>query len=285
MTNQSFPERQGFAPPAQPVGYDGLPGYVRSAFSNTLREFIVDRAAVLSPGVFNSSLYECLKPHIWKVMLTPPGNPQGGPWNYYIPTLIQQCQWWQFYEICEDVYKLIARSYGQPGAEVFAQEANGLFARDGLVWQFKEGRIERMYNPRIAQKVEEARTLLRDPRFKGADEQFTKAVDHLNKRPSPDKENCVKDAVGAVEAMARIVCADHESLLSHLLNKEPLESGIHQDLRDVIRKLYAYRGNAGGVAHGQVGASEVGVEEAEWVLSIAAGTILYLVSKFGRQVK
>jgi len=152
---------------------------------------------------------------------------------------------------------------------------------EGLAWRSPADALSGRTNPLVAQRVEQVRTLLQEPRFEGADQQFQKALDHLNKRPEPDKENCVKDAVGAVEAVTRILSGDPKLKLSDALGKEPFRSGIHPTLRVAIEKLYAYRGDVGGVAHGQVGPSQVGIEEAEWALTTALAAILYLVKKFG----
>ncbi len=105
-------------------------------------------------------------------------------------------------------------------------------------------------------------------------------IDCLNQRPEPDEENCVKDAVGALEAVANIVAGTAGVQLNTMLNQEPFRSGIHPTIRQSIEKIYAYRGAAPGVGHGQVGPSVVGVSEAIWVLATTAATIIYFVAKF-----
>jgi hypothetical protein len=102
----------------------------------------------------------------------------------------------------------------------------------------------------------------------------------LSKRPDPDEENCVKDAIGAVEAVANILAGSTGVQLNRLLDREPFTSGIHPTIRQTIDKIYAYRGAAPGVGHGQVGPSAVSLAEAMWVLAISAATILYFVQKF-----
>ena len=86
------------------------------------------------------------------------------------------------------------------------------------------------------------------------------------------------DAIGAVEAVANIIAGTKGKQLSVLLDNHPFKSGIHGALKTMIDKLYGYRGNAS--AHGQVGESGVGFEEAEWVVGLCASTIVYLAKKF-----
>lgn len=54
---------------------------------------------------------------------------------------------------------------------------------------------------------------------------------------------------------------------------------IPKPLDQVFQKIYAYRGNEPGVAHGLVGDSKVTIEEAEFVLAVTGAAIIYLVKK------
>ena len=54
---------------------------------------------------------------------------------------------------------------------------------------------------------------------------------------------------------------------------------IPKPLDQAIQKVYAYRGSEPRVAHGAVQASKVTVDEAEFVLGMAAAIIIYLVKK------
>jgi hypothetical protein len=139
--------------------------------------------------------------------------------------------------------------------------------------------IERIHPPAITQKLQEAHLLLSDSRFAGPEEQFAKANQHLNERPKPDTENCVKDAVGALEGVAKIVSGQEKAILSQLL-KSHFSDQIHPTLILALEKVYAYRGDVGGVGHGQTKPSDLGIEEARLVLGLCADYIVYLVSKF-----
>ena len=60
---------------------------------------------------------------------------------------------------------------------------------------------------------------------------------------------------------------------------EDVNKIIPKLLDETIRKVYAYRGDQPGVAHGLVGTSKVTVDEAEFVLAMSAAIIIYLVKK------
>jgi len=278
MAEPLFSERQGLVPQPEPQTDDYLPGWVREAVTNEIRNFVENKPSGRLP---NLDLYSLFRPYIWQVLnREPPRNPMGGPWAMYIPRTLAQCSWGQFYDVLEQIAELINQQWGKEYLSAFSEKINAILARDGIPWSLEQGRVTRTLNPQVAKQIEEVQTLLTNPRFEGPDEQFGKAVEYLNKRPEPDEENCVKDAVGAMEAVANIIAGTSGVQLNTLLIREPFSSGIHPTIRQAINKIYAYRGAAPGAGHGQVGPSVVSLAEAMWVLAISAATILYFVQKF-----
>jgi len=279
MSEPIFSEREGFAPQKSVQAADYFPGWVREAITNEIANF-AQRGATL-PGTYRLSLYPLFRPYVWKVLgKEPPGNPIGGPFHYYIPEVLKKCHWYQCYNILEEVAALTEEHLGEKDLEEFSEGVDAILAGEGIPWKFKQGKVERRYDPYIEKQIQKVYALLAAPEFKGPDEQFAKAIGHLNKRPDPDEENCVKDVVGALEAVANIIAGTSGKQLNDILKGEPFKSGIHSTIRQAIEKIYAYRGAAPGAGHGQVGPAAVGVQEATWVLAVSAATILYLVGKF-----
>jgi len=200
--------------------------------------------------------------------------------SYAIEKLCNNCLWWKFYDICEVVWDMLhTERYYNDDWEKFAIEANTLFREEQLGFEFNEGKIEKVGSGFIDAQVKEARYLLKEPEFKGADQQFEKAIRALNVRPSPDKENCIKDAIGAIESVVRIITNNEKAMLDDVIRNAARKGVIPKPLDQTFIKLYAYRGNEPGVAHGAVSESTVTVDEAELVLAMSAAMIIYLVKK------
>lgn len=278
MVEPLFSEREGLAPqPATQVD-DYLPPWVREHITNAIKDFVETNPPRDYPSL---DIYSLFRPYIWKVLQRePPKNPVGGPWAMYIPRTLAQCSWGQFYDLIEQIAACMNQQWGEERISALSEQVNTILARDGIAWRLDgQGHVMRALNPQVARQIEEARTLLTDPRFQGPDEQFERAIVYLSKRPEPEEENCVKDAIGAVEAVANILAGTTGVQLNRLLNRQPFSSAIHPVIRQAIDKIYAYRGAAPGVAHGQVGPSVVSLAEAMWVLSISAATMLYFAQK------
>jgi hypothetical protein len=162
---------------------------------------------------------------------------------------------------------------------------NQLFARRYFGYELRDGRIERVGARVQEEAIAEARGILRDPDLSGPDEQYQKAIGFFNRRPEPDCENCVKEAVSAVEGVARVLLNDNSVVLSDAIKRLKKEKDVHPTLVKLLDNLYAYRGDAEGVAHALTGDKEVRIEEAEFVLGISASAIVYLARLFGRGVE
>jgi len=190
--------------------------------------------------------------------------------------LIMDCQWWQFYDICEVLWQALEYKRER---DSLSEEINTLFREEHLGFELRDGKVEKIGSGFIDTRVKEARYLLKEPEFKGADQHFEKALKALNIRPNPDVENCVKDAVSAIESVGRIIINDDKALLSEIVKTMAKNEIIPKPLDEAIQKVYAYRGDQPGVAHGLVGLSKVTVDEAEFVLAMSAAIIIYLVKK------
>jgi hypothetical protein len=127
--------------------------------------------------------------------------------------------------------------------------------------------------------MEQAASLLvTEERFRGPAEQWEKARTHLNKRP-PDAENCVKDAIGALEGTARIITGQKSKTLGDLTRPIADQLGFHPTLGGAMSKLYGFRGDEPGIGHGATEPSRGLIEEAEMVLHWSAAAIAFLVKK------
>ncbi len=205
-----------------------------------------------------------------------------GPSDYgasiFIEELIKDCEWHQFYDICEVIWANLYSEYSRHQEE-FTEQVNTLFREEQLGFEIRGGKVEKVGSGFIDAKVKEARYLLKEPEFKSADELFEKAIKALNERPNPDVENCIKDAVATVESVGKIIRKDKNARIDNII-KEAIQKGvIPRLLGDPIIKLYAYRGNEPAIAHGGIEPSKVTEDEAEFVLAITAAIIIYLVKK------
>jgi hypothetical protein len=193
-----------------------------------------------------------------------------------VESTIRTCDWWGFYDVCEIMVDAVREA---SGSGEFQQDVNRLFEDESLGWRLKDGLVERVGTEQSERLLDEARHFLEDARFAAPEEQFAKAVRALSVRPEPDTANCVKDAVGAVEGVARILTGRPSAVLSGIVADLRRKKTLHPALAKCFDGLYGYRGDAEGAAHGAVTDVAVPLPEAEMALNTSAALIIYLVNK------
>jgi hypothetical protein len=188
--------------------------------------------------------------------------------------------WHLFYDLIEILWEFL----DERDRVGFQIEVNSILRRNYVGYELRKGKLERVGASEADAAIAEARGVLRDGRFKGPNEQFLKALDFYSQRPEPDEENCVKEAVGAVEGVARILLGSGSILLSDAAKELVKRKKLHPTLQKVIDGIYAYRGDADGVGHGLTGEPQVTVHDAEFVLNTSAALIVYLARLYGVEV-
>lgn len=110
--------------------------------------------------------------------------------------------------------------------------------------------------------------------------------DHLDEakrlladRDEPNYRNSVKEAISAVEALARLIVNDEKATLGQALKIVEAEIPIHPCLQAAFDKLWGYRSDGSGIGHGSAKGSPVGAAEASFMLVASSAFVSYLVDK------
>lgn len=216
--------------------------------------------------------------------------------------VVKDLSWDKFYILCERVYRLLqpaqhwngyAEDMEIPGTLEEAQhfytyEINELLAEENLAYEFAEGMFQRRGRPQTRKSLQRVSAVLADPNFGQSKKHYNKAVDFFNERPNADVENCIKEAVCALEAFVEILFGKNTSkhFDEAIRSKQGNQEGkIPPTIAEGIIKLRAFRGNAKGVAHASISGGAVSETEAELVLSLVASYITYLHDRFPPEVE
>ena len=276
VTEKIFSKRHGLQPFWDEWPYDVVPDSVRDGLL-----WVVERILSIAHPGFSEIIGNMLAHHIdtkFRQRLSYP----------VLRRAASTWEWYDFYDVCELCHQFFSniedksyvhlfRSGRYPTglAVKFTEELNRLFDDDNVGYRLNHGLIERSLPTHIALVIEEVRNLLHGPKFKGPDEQFGKAIAFLNQRPQPDTENCVKEATGALEGVARILSGDTTAGLGKMLN-DHFKPKLAPALYKLFEGMWGYASNAPGARHAKVGDANIAVEEAEFTLHTCAAMILYI---------
>jgi len=149
-----------------------------------------------------------------------------------------------------------------------------------LAYEFSEGIVRRRGRRHTVDQATRAQVVLGDIRLTGARKHYEKALQFFRHPTKPDFENCVKEAVCAVEASGKALFPSAKAATLGDLAKwfaTTKDYGVPKALLKTIEGIYAYRSGGDGVGHGGATGGPATAEVAEYVLSVSASQIIYLV--------
>ena len=201
-------------------------------------------------------------------------------------------KWEKAYDFCERLYSHLSQDVEHrvhdewevttPRSDVqkyIADELQRIFLEEELAFEFSEGLVRRRGRKHTADQTTRAQVVLGDNRLAGARKHYGKALQFF-RHVKPDYENCVKEAVCAVEAAGKALFPSAKAAtLGDLIKWFATTSdyAIPRALVKTIEGLYAYRSGGDGVGHGGATGGAATAEVAEYVLSVSASQIIYLV--------
>ena len=199
IPSEPFSTRFGARPPIPRPEPNTVPDSVRVKLIPLIDEL---RTAEL-PGA--TSLGPALCEVIGRLPPRPSGDMQMIRW------LFREVEWWEVYDLCEALVRLARKP------EVVAERIEALFAEENLPDAMTQNGIEWRFSAPAQSVIKEAENaLLVDEELRGPAEQWQKARSHLAAMP-PDSENCIKDAIGALEGAACILSGQEGEMLSSLI--------------------------------------------------------------------
>ena len=199
--------------------------------------------------------------------------------------------WHQVYFFCERVYAKLLMGVGDYDeivclAEVrdyFTSEVNLILEEENLAFHFVDGQFHRRGRAQTQKSLERVGTVLSDPRLEAVKNHFNKARRFFDGRPISDSENCVKEALCALEACVEVLTSknasrEFEKSIKQLQGNAPNQ--IPAPIGEGMIKLHGYRGSGQGVAHAATQGNRVLQIDAELVLSLVAGYVTYLADLY-----
>ena len=170
---------------------------------------------------------------------------------------------------------------GDSGQSTFLiEEFNKVLERERSGYRFVAGVLAPVTNKEEMGAVEDAIRSTERAAIAGANEHLRTAIALLGKKPEPDYRNATKEAISAIESVAKILGASSAQGLSGALADLNKKVEIHPSLRNAFVKLYGYASNEEGVRH-SLGdeATNVGFDEAKYMIVACSAFMNYLISK------
>jgi len=207
--------------------------------------------------------------------------------------ILSTLDWEKVYDFCERLHNHLGCDVGYvwndefqittPKVEVqsfISDELQRLFEEESLAFEFTSGLVQRRGRKHTVDMATKSQVVLGDPRFRGARKHYEKALHFFRNPSNPDYENCVKEAVCAVEAVGKVLFpVSKTSTLGDLAKwlATTKEVSIPKALIPTITGIYGFRNGGDGVGHGGATGGTATADVAEYVLAVCASQIIYLI--------
>lgn len=266
-----FSDRHGYAPAEAEIT-------VRHDAPHELRGVMLEIAyeAGLSPSP--------LRDLVCRILRT---RPDQNNWSEYpniageVEHLVDHCQWFEVYDIIEEIYQALLRSEERTSeeqeerpSEVFARELNKYFIKSGIGWQLADGQLQVRGPKSFEVAVHRAQEMLEAGGRQTARREIHQALLDLSRRPEPDITGAIQHAMAALECVARDVSGEPKLTLGEIIKRHP--GLIPAPLDQAIERAWGYSSERG--RHLREG-RDPDMDEAQLVVGLSAVLVTYLSSK------
>lgn len=167
-------------------------------------------------------------------------------------------------------------------AETFKEEHpelpiafNHVLERELSGYRFIDGLLAPITSEAEVAAVSEA---IGDRRFGGVDLHLSRALQLLADRKNPDYRNSIKEAISAVESMARHITGNPRATLGDALSSLSKDAKLHAALSGGFNKLYGYTSDEGGIRHAMLDEPHLTQADARYFLISCSAFVNYLKS-------
>lgn len=196
--------------------------------------------------------------------------------------LLSQIMWYRIFTFCERIYSKLLQEVSV--AKVyFTDELNQILLEENIDYKFENGQFEKRGRLNTQKNIKKMGAVLSDSNLSDVRKHYIKALNFFKQVPDPDYDNCVKEALCALELAVYIQTGKDASKNFTQAMKElegKVENKIPNPISQSMIKIFAYRGGGKGVAHSAPEGWLVREYEAELILNLVASFITYIVDSY-----
>lgn len=164
-------------------------------------------------------------------------------------------------------------------SEGFIRAVNHILERELSGFRFVQGTLAPITTKEEIEEIDSAADKAGKFGFAGAREHIRAAVDLLGKKPDPDYRNSIKEAISAVESIAKQISKSDSATLDGALKELCAKSEIHGALQAGFLRLYGYTSDEKGIRHALLDQPNVGFTEAKYMIVSCSAFVHYLIQK------
>ena len=181
------------------------------------------------------------------------------------------CEWYEVYNFIEFVANNID--------EEIVPEINSVLETEKSGYRFVNKVISPISDEVEIEEVVSAANL--GDKFSGPREHIRRALEAFSRKPDGDYLTAIKEAISAVEGMAKVITNNDKATLTKAINAMEKQKPMHPAFRESFKKLYGYTSDEKGIRHALL-SDEIGVDEADahFMIVVCSAFMNFAVSRY-----
>ena len=197
-------------------------------------------------------------------------------------------KWYEIYDFLEFNMELVRQNMLEIPEEDLLERFHYILGKFNEVletefagYRFIDGILSPITNATEMQEIETSLSTTENfTPLKNCNIHLKDALDKLSNKNNPDYRNSIKEAISAVECIAKIISGGAKDSLGEALKKINTKIKIHPSLVAGFGKIYGYTSDEGGIRHSLTDETEpCDFEDAKFMLVSCSAFINYLVVK------
>lgn len=180
-------------------------------------------------------------------------------------------KWYEVYDLIEFLLSL------EPHNRSLENAFNGALKDELSAYKLLGNQFVQITDESEIASLEEGLALL--GKFSSVSKHIQTSIDLLSNRTNPDYRNSIKEAISAVESMAKIITGKSSASLDEALTALDRKHNLHAALKKGYLALYGYTSNANGIRHGLLEEANLTQADAKYFLISCTSFVNYLKSK------
>jgi hypothetical protein len=269
-----FSERLGFKEHVPTIQTDGMNDALRNSLWNFLNSLYESQHDYWKPAAKWSAQFFFKVP----VDELPYQDYENRKW---LKARFYNLKWYEVYDFIEfivDNHERIIR-YPSHNRTNLLEIFNIIFERELAGYRFISGVLAPISNPAETSEISSAMEATSREGLDGAHEHLRTSLTLLGKKPEPDYRNSIKEAISAVESIAKQLTKSGAQGLSGALEELSKNAEIHSALKAGFIKLYGYTSDEDGIRHAILDQPTVGFDEAKYMVVSCSAFVNYLIAK------
>jgi hypothetical protein len=200
--------------------------------------------------------------------------------NKFLKKWFFNAEWYDVYDFIEETLNMVRRPVFEIKTERVEELYNDVLTREFSAFRFIKGKLAPITNQEEMGELKSAIvTTSNFTALKGCNVHLQSALDKLSDKKNPDYRNSIKEAISAIESIAKVISANEKDSLGGALDKIKGKIKIHPSLEKGFKQIYGYTSDSGGIRHALTDEASASFEDAKFMLVSCSAFINYLIAK------